>query len=711
MDNIINLMSVSAALLIGTSLSAQAQMASPQDADITPYSLGGILAPQTAFLEPILPKYAMLKTSDQLFVDISLSNGLCNEVVVYDLDENDQAIAQILNRQDADLACFGFGFGGDSFGNGIVALGPNRIVVSAPSFGTPIHAPNTSDGEVFIYERAGAGEAWEVQQILTGTQFDQIQLGSDLHTDGTRLFMTDFEIIEIPVTVAGAVTRLRGLESGVLVLSENELGQWHITSRIQIPEEANPDTTEFAIAGDQVLLNYRVGAENLPVVQVYEESSDGAGDWHIHQTLTINNNDAPESLRNHLRFHAVDGDYLLFTSSVVHPEQAPELVIYQRDGEGLWRYDQFISPATTEAVLGDVMDPVAAGFLDFVNNKFFLEGADLIAAWDTINDAHLIHYRLNDDGLFAPVQDIGDEQSFVFNAVIDDQSFFTRSEGAEALAGPYQRFNRDIGSNFTINRGLSGGWWFGPERNGQGVGLEILANNRAQMVWVSHDEQGQQMWMFAGGTVGTNSIQFDLVQPVGGRFGDDFDPATVRREAWGQVELQFDSCDSGVLNYASERFGSGRLPLLRLNKVDGLDCGNATASPLAQRWNGSWFDPSHSGEGMMMYVSPTPAGPRLVSLWMTYNRVGEQVSLFTATDIDSANEAVFESVIRPTGPSFSQGSNTDVFNRNAWGSFVLSGDHCGESRLVYSSVDSAFGSGEQNLIRFTEPLGTGCLLQ
>ena len=140
-----------------------------------------------------------------------------------------------------------------------------------------------------------------------------------------------------------------------------------------------------------------------------------------------------------------------------------------------------------------------------------------------------------------------------------------------------------------------------------------------------------------------------------------------------------------------------------------MDCGEATASELARRWTGSWFDPDLNGQGIMMHVTPTQQGPRLSTLWMTYQDDGSQASLYSAAPLQDLEQAIFNGVIRPTGPTFNNGTQGNEFQRNEWGVFGLVSTQCDSARLEYVSLDARFGSGEQELTRFSTPLGTSCL--
>ena len=59
--------------------------------------------------------------------------------------------------------------------------------------------------------------------------------------------------------------------------------------------------------------------------------------------------------------------------------------------------------------------------------------------------------------------------------------------------------------------------------------LEVLPDGRLLAYWFTYDLSGRQAWMLtlSEGSVAQGSTQLDLLQPVGGRFGPDFDPDDI----------------------------------------------------------------------------------------------------------------------------------------------------------------------------------------
>jgi lysophospholipase L1-like esterase len=104
------------------------------------------------------------------------------------------------------------------------------------------------------------------------------------------------------------------------------------------------------------------------------------------------------------------------------------------------------------------------------------------------------------------------------------------------------------GQGFVLNAGLNGNWWNGPERNGEGVQLEISEGSDGSQTLVatiySYDPTGKQIFLIAVGTVIGNNANVDVFITQGGVWGDGFDPSQVNESAWGTGTFTASSCDA-----------------------------------------------------------------------------------------------------------------------------------------------------------------------
>ncbi len=120
--------------------------------------------------------------------------------------------------------------------------------------------------------------------------------------------------------------------------------------------------------------------------------------------------------------------------------------------------------------------------------------------------------------------------------------------------------------------GISGAW-YNPEQSGHGLSVEILDDARALAFWYVYDPQGNPVHLYLDGRIEGRRIEATAYAPRGMRFGsfrrDDLD-----MPVWGEVALDFSSCDRGLLQWDSDlpEYGSGSSEIRRLTRIAGLDC-------------------------------------------------------------------------------------------------------------------------------------------
>lgn len=103
----------------------------------------------------------------------------------------------------------------------------------------------------------------------------------------------------------------------------------------------------------------------------------------------------------------------------------------------------------------------------------------------------------------------------------------------------------DIG----LNPGLTGNWWGGQSRDGEGFMLDFSYSNGALTLVASaytYDSMGNQVWLIAAGpaTTGTTAT-VDVWITDGAMWGADFDPQDVNRTPWGTADFTFTTCEGG----------------------------------------------------------------------------------------------------------------------------------------------------------------------
>lgn len=249
--------------------------------------------------------------------------------------------------------------------------------------------------------------------------------------------------------------------------------------------------------------------------------------------------------------------------------------------------------------------------------------------------------------------------------------------------------------------------WSSPERDGEGWMLEILDETTALAYWFTYDENGNQRWLHAVGQIGEGEIDFPaLVLTTGGRFGPGFDPDDVVRENVGRARMMFADCNTGSLDY--EAFGQQQtFAIQRLTSVLSLECETTGPSPHLdgrEGQSGSWFDPSHSGEGYTLQWLPN--GQALL-IWFSFDTQGDPYWMLGIGQ-SSQGMVVFPDVHATRGARFGAAFDPDDVERFLWGELRLE-LACQTGSAHYHATIPEFGHGTLDLIRLTTLRGLDCV--
>lgn len=276
---------------------------------------------------------------------------------------------------------------------------------------------------------------------------------------------------------------------------------------------------------------------------------------------------------------------------------------------------------------------------------------------------------------------------------------------------------QDPGEPFVIQAGSSAAW-FDIERVGEGFLLEILEGGRAVMYWFTYDDEGAQDWYMAEGDVSGNVILFpEMVSVSGGVFGPDFDPTLVIRTPVGQARFTWSSCRSGEMSWVIDDGESvrreGRMSLSRLTNVMALGCVDAedlgpdilpVPVPDEASLSGSWYDPSHSGEG---YVLEILAEHLALVYWFSYDAEGNRRWFYGTAELDDGGPLIFDPMYTTSGARFGENFDTLDVNVVPWGRLELDLE-CDSGTARFSSEEDGFPDGELDLIHLTFLGGLSC---
>ncbi|MEM1412424.1 MAG: CRTAC1 family protein [Pseudomonadota bacterium] len=269
----------------------------------------------------------------------------------------------------------------------------------------------------------------------------------------------------------------------------------------------------------------------------------------------------------------------------------------------------------------------------------------------------------------------------------------------------------------TIQPGMTSAW-YDLDRNGEGFLLEVLPGGAAVVYWFTYDREGNQDWYIAVGEVKGRRILFpELLRVSGGEFGPGFDPDNVSRAVVGTAAFTWTDCDSGFMDWTltpglSSR-GFGRQTLSRLTRAGGLNCLNPGEPPPPMlgappppdfRWlTGSWYDPTHDGEG---YVLEVLADGRPIVYWFSFDTAGNRRWYFGVGEfIDGV--ATFESMLTSEGGLFGRAFDPDLVSFPAWGRLELDLS-CEGGTARWTATEDGFPNGTLALQRLTQPDGVDC---
>jgi cytochrome c2 len=105
------------------------------------------------------------------------------------------------------------------------------------------------------------------------------------------------------------------------------------------------------------------------------------------------------------------------------------------------------------------------------------------------------------------------------------------------------------GTGFAINPGLSGNWWGGETRDGEGFLVDVSYNLNDETIIVvsfyTYDSLGNQTWLIGAGEIDGNTAEITMTIPEGAMWGADFDPADSAVTPWGTGTFTFTSCGAG----------------------------------------------------------------------------------------------------------------------------------------------------------------------
>jgi hypothetical protein len=246
--------------------------------------------------------------------------------------------------------------------------------------------------------------------------------------------------------------------------------------------------------------------------------------------------------------------------------------------------------------------------------------------------------------------------------------------------------------------GRFSGQWFDPARDGEGISLEVLPDNKALVYFFTFPPAGsaaQQTWLMAVGDVIDGGVEFADVQlPSLDSSGQ------LHGEHWGRIGLTFSDCNTGAMRWDGPAgWGSMEVPLARITALQGLGCG---AAGDAAQVSGAWFDPAHYGSGFAFEQIEQAI---LAAIWFGFdadrNPVWLTGSLMRGVDVPAFSGAV----VQPLGPQFGATYDPAALHAGAQGQLSVTVDCSTGSASFIPSSGAPLIPATLALQRITTPLG------
>ena len=222
------------------------------------------------------------------------------------------------------------------------------------------------------------------------------------------------------------------------------------------------------------------------------------------------------------------------------------------------------------------------------------------------------------------------------------------------------------------------GQWFDPDRNGEGIALEVLDDSKALVYMFTYPPPGapgQQAWLIGVGDVLGNGIEFADVQRASLGAG-----GALQSQHWGRIGIVFDDCSHASMRWdGPPDWGSLEVPLTRLTGLQDKGCGADPGATVATQASGAWFDPRYNGNG---FIFEQLDAQRVAAIWFGFDAAGNQVWLSGIAQQGIAGYA--GTFYQPTGPRFGPSYDPAAFNPQPVGSLSQTTFNCIDGNAIVS---------------------------
>lgn len=254
------------------------------------------------------------------------------------------------------------------------------------------------------------------------------------------------------------------------------------------------------------------------------------------------------------------------------------------------------------------------------------------------------------------------------------------------------------------------GAYYDPNRSGEGLFIELLEGGKTLAYFFGYDDDGNPFWALGLGDQLNDGFHIpEMLIPTGPEFGPNYDPGDRQFEVFGALTMKFGSCGAGRGGgrvYFMPRLDLGLEPfndfnyhqLTEISSCFG-DWGQGSEN---RARSGSWYDPSTSGEGVILQVL---VDGTVVVQWFTYDFEGNQMWI-QGTGMIENDVLTVTNLFRASGPSWGLDFDPGALVTEPWGELTMTFSGCDAAAFTYDSAQ--FGTGSRAMIRLTVPAGMEC---
>lgn len=265
---------------------------------------------------------------------------------------------------------------------------------------------------------------------------------------------------------------------------------------------------------------------------------------------------------------------------------------------------------------------------------------------------------------------------------------------ASALAAPPPAPSAGLLSDEALSDTISGNY-FNPARDGEGCMLTREADQTTFILTCYFYAGGEQAWLIGIGVLAGGEIGFeDMILTRGADYGPAFDPNAVERIPFGEVRMQFASCNEALISLAPTV--PGFVPIdLPMQRIIPVACDQGVPSPANAQRAGNWFNPLRDGEGFQLAVE----GDSNLHILTFYTYLNGQQVWMIGTGNLAGNVIEFADVQVTRGADFGPAFNPADVERIDFGKITMAFEDCNNAVVRAESILPQFADLETSVVK------------